>query len=140
MKAMIKFMKTMLALPKGWVAWISALVLVNFAGAVLFIGTVEGQVVFGALMVGAITQAAIFSRLGFVRLLGIGHILWVPMVFWLLSRVDLLTISGLFEAWIVAVVVLDTLSLLIDATDVVRYALGDRKPQLSLEVPAGARA
>ena len=140
MKAMINFMKTMLALPKGWVAWIGALLLVNFAGALLFIGTVEGQIVLGGIMVGAMTQAAIFSRLGFVRLLGIGHVLWVPMIFWLLSRVDPFAPSGLFESWIVAVVVLDTLSLLIDGTDVMRYVLGDREPQLSIEAPPRARA
>jgi len=29
------------------------------------------------------TQMLIFHRLGFIRLLGIGHIYWIPMLAWL---------------------------------------------------------
>jgi len=38
--------------------------------------------------------------------------------------------SGLFRNWILAVLVVDGISVVIDVTDVARYLLGDRDPQV----------
>lgn len=80
---MISFIKTMLALPKPWVAWVMLLMAANLVIPLYYLTTIEAQVVLGAALIGAIIQTAIFSTKGFVRLLGIGHVLWFPMVFWL---------------------------------------------------------
>ena len=37
-----------------------------------------------------------------------------------------------FRAWLVAVMLMNTLSLIIDAIDVVRYARGERTPTITL--------
>ena len=84
----------------------------------------------GAALIGAIIQIAIFSKKGFVRLLGIGHILWIPMVYWFWCRIDLTAASDFFQLWIVLVVFVDTISLVIDVTDVARYWNGEREPQI----------
>ncbi len=130
MKAMISFIKTMLALPKPWVAWIMLLMAANLVIPLYYLTTIEAQVVLGAALIGAIIQTAIFSTRGFVRLLGIGHVLWVPMVFWLWGRLDLAAPGSFFQSWLIAVVVLNTISLIIDATDVIRYWNGERDPQI----------
>jgi hypothetical protein len=130
MKTMISFMKTMFALPKPWVAWVMLLVAVNVVISLFYLTTVEAQVILGAALIGFIIQIAIFSAKGFVRLLGIGHILWIPMVFWLWSRLDLAAPDSFFHSWLIAVIVLDTISLVIDATDVIRYWNGERNPQI----------
>ena len=127
---MISFIKTMLTLPKPWVAWVMLLMTVNVVIPLYYLTTIEVQVVLGAALIGAIIQTAIFSAKGFVRLLGIGHILWVPMVFWLSSRLDLAAPGSFFHSWLIAVIVIDTISLVIDATDVIRYWNGDRDPQI----------
>lgn len=129
MSAMIEFMKSLLRLPKGWVIWVGILFSVNLAG-VFFLPRVEAIVVLVGLMLGGLFQTAIFSSKGFVRLLGLGHIFWIPMVAWLLTRFDIAAPQGSFETWMTAVVVFDSLSLLIDIADVARYWLGDRKPQV----------
>jgi hypothetical protein len=129
MSAMIEFMKSLLRLPKGWVIWVGILFSVNLAG-VFFLPRVEAIVVLVGLMLGGLFQTAIFSSKGFVRLLGLGHVFWIPMVAWLLTRFDIATPQGSFETWMTAVVVFDSLSLLIDIADVARYWLGDRRPQL----------
>ncbi len=85
-------------------------------------------------MFGALLQIAIFAAKGFVRLLGIGHIAWVPMVAWLWTRLDVAPASSLFRYWLLANIVLVGLSLLIDAIDVTRYQRGEREPYL--ETPA----
>lgn len=130
MIAMIDFMRAMLTLPKPWVAWVMLLMTVNIVIPLPYLTTIEGQVVLGTALVGALIQMAIFSRKGFVRLLGIGHILWIPMVWWLWGRLDLAAPAGFFQYWLVAVVVLNTISLVIDASDVFRYWNGERDPQL----------
>ena len=93
----------------------------------------EGKVVLGAMVFGAFLQTAIFSVKGFVRLLGIGHIAWVPMVAWLWTRLELAPPTSLFRYWLLAVIVLASLSLLIDVADVIRYLRGERDPTVTAE-------
>lgn len=130
MKTMTSFIKTMLALPKPWVAWVMLLVVVNVVISLFYLATIEARVVLGGALIGFIIQITIFSTQGFVRLLGIGHILWLPMVFWLWSRLDLVPSNSFFQSWLIAVIVLDTISLVVDATDVIRYWNGERRPQI----------
>jgi len=130
MKAMIDFFRTMLTLPKPWVAWVMLLMTANMVVPLFFLGTPEGKVVLGAFMVGAVLQMAIFSAKGFVRLLGIGHIAWVPMLAWLWTRLDHAAAGSFFSYWLLGTIVLVGLSLLIDGVDVVRYLRGERDPQL----------
>ena len=106
------------------------LVVVNVVISLFYLTTIEAQVVLGAALIGFVIQIAIFSTQGFVRLLGIGHILWVPMVFWLWSRLDLAAPGSLFQFWLIAVIVLDTISVIIDAADVIRYWNGERDPHI----------
>ncbi len=131
MKAMMDFFRTMLMLPKPWLVWVMLLMLANMIGPLFYLGTPEGKVVLAAFLLGAIAQTAIFSARGFVRLLGIGHIAWVPMVYWLWTRLDAAAPGSFFRYWLLTTIVLVSLSILIDATDVVRYLRGEREPQLS---------
>ncbi len=129
---MIDFFRAMLLLPKPWVVWVGLLIAANLVAPLFFIGSLEAKVVVIAIMVGAITQMAIFRAKGFVRLLGLGHFPWVLMIPWLWTRLGQLEVNNLFAYWLVAVIVLDGLSLIIDVTDVARYMKGERAPQLTL--------
>jgi hypothetical protein len=133
MKAMIDFFRTMLKFPKPWLFWLGLLMAANMVGPIVFIKSLEGRMVILAAMAGAAIQIAIFGSKGFVRLLGIGHLPWLPLVLWLWSRLDQVPQDGVFRFWILSVIVIDTLSLVIDSTDVIRYLLGDREPQIVLE-------
>ncbi len=130
MRAMIDFFRTMLTLPKPWVGWVMLLMIVNMIIPLFYLGTLEGKVVMGAAVVGAFLQTWIFSAKGFVRLLGIGHIAWVPMVAWLWTRLDAAPASSLFRYWLLSTLVLVSLSLLIDATDVILFLRGERSSHL----------
>ena len=131
---MIRFMRTMLRLPGRWVAWVGLLVAANMVAPLFFLPRPEALVVLGALMLGAVTQMTLFARLGFVRLLGVGHVWWLVMLPWLWTRADVLRPEGAFGWWISAVVLLNSLSLVIDTTDVARYLMGDRAPQIADEL------
>ena len=134
MSAMFDFPRTMLTFPKPWVGWVMLLMITNMVIPLFYLGTPEGKVVLGAFVFAALFQTAIFSAKGFVRLLGIGHIAWIPMVAWLSTRLDLAPAGSFFRYWLLATLAVVSLSLLIDAVDVVRYLRGERDPYL--ETPA----
>ena len=95
------------------------------------INTVEGQVVVAAMMLGAAIQMTIFASKGFVRLLGVGHALWVPLLGWLWVENGGLVLEGPLRVWVSSVIVVNGASLVIDARDVWRYLAGERTPHLT---------
>ena len=129
MRTMIAFMKHIGKMPAPWRIWVMVLAAVNL-GSVVFLDHLEARVVLGAMMIGGLAQGVVFARKGFVRLLGIGHFHWFPMLFWIFTRLEGIRADPTFFYWIVALAVVDGLSLLIDVTDVARYVLGDREPQI----------
>jgi hypothetical protein len=134
MKSMMNFMKTMLIMPIHWQVWLGLLVTINFVIPFFFIQKIEGQVVLATPMIGMVIMSIIFSREGFVRLLGVGHIGWLPLVFWLGMRMEHAPADSGFGYWLMAVIVLNSLSLFIDTIDVLRYVKGERQPFLTLNV------
>jgi hypothetical protein len=129
MSTMWQFTRHILTMPLHWQLWIFVLFMTNMA-AVFFLPRVEASVVLGALALGAMLQMAFFARYGFVRLLGLGHFHWFPMVVWLWSRLGAIQSEGLFRGWIIAVIVVCGVSLMIDVVDVIRYTRGERKPTI----------
>lgn len=134
MKSIMNFTKTMLIMPIHWQVWLGVLVTANIVVPIFFIHTLEAQVVLATAIVGLIIMAGIFSMKGFVRLMGIGHIGWLPLVFWLGMRLEHAPADSLLGYWLMTVIVLDSLSLFIDTTDVLRYVKGERQPFLALNV------
>ena len=125
------FMKTMFVNGVGLATWIALLLLVNMVVPLFFVSTIEGQLVLAAMMLGALTQMMIFRSRGFVRLLGVGHIYWVPLLPWLVTRLEGARPLEPFAMWMVAVIVLNGVSLIIDVSDVWRYVSGERAPHLT---------
>ncbi len=132
MKAVIGFSKGLMSMPMPWPLWLGLLVAVNVAGPIYFFAALEAKIVLAAFLASAAFMTAIFAAKGFVRLLGIGHIFWVPMVPWLWTRLDQAGPGDPLEYWIVAVMIMNSISLIIDAIDVVRYLKGERQPYLTV--------
>ncbi len=129
LRLMNEFTRAMLgSLAKPWRLWLALLVAANMIAPLFFIGTIEGIAVLVTFVVSAILQMMIFRSKGYVRLLGAGHAPWVVLLAWLAPRIPETPAATVFGIWIVAVVVVDGLSLTIDAIDVARYIGGDRKP------------
>ncbi len=132
MHAVIGFAKGLMSMPMPWPIWLGLLVAVNVAGPIYFFEALEAKVVLGAFLAGAALMTAIFASKGFVRLLGIGHIFWVPMVPWLWARLDQVGPGDLLGYWMIALMALNSLALIIDAIDVFRYVRGEREPYLAV--------
>jgi hypothetical protein len=133
MKIMIQFFKAVLRMPKPWVAWLALLMIVNMVVPIFFIETLEAQVVLATLLASAVLMMFIFAQKGFVRLLGLGHVLWIPLLLWLSGRIDFTDASTGLDRWLVAITVLNGLSLVIDVVDVIRYAKGERAPTVTVD-------
>ena len=109
--------------------WVRVQMLVGGA-AVLFIFTIEGLVVLavGVAVVVWLWQVMIYRRFGFVRLMGVPHILWVGLLFWLYGRADLIAERALMPYWLVPMAFVFVVSILIDCIDIARYIRGEREP------------
>ncbi|MEX0350781.1 MAG: hypothetical protein AB3N15_15270 [Paracoccaceae bacterium] len=107
--------------------WAICLIAVNL-GALFFLGTYYGRVALLAALAGVAVMIVIYSRLGFVRLLGIGHVFWIPMLIWFASDLPSQQTNPDLYWWVIALMAFNSLSLIIDAVDVLRYLRGERAP------------
>lgn len=108
-----------------WGAWLIA---VNGA-CLLFIAHIEAQIALAAVSTALLAQALIYQRKRFIRLLGVSHIIWVPMLAWMALRLATLPEGEVaFHGWLITLIATNAVSLAIDAWDAVRFVLGERQP------------
>ena len=105
------------------------LVAANTAGLV-FLPRVEPLVLWIVIVAGLVFMARVYQKMGFVRLLGAGHALWLFVVPWLAFRWMNLPAdaSGWFHMWLGWVIVTDAVSLVLDARDTAAFLAGDHTP------------
>jgi len=121
--------------------WVSIWVTVLFFGAyVLPLGLLiwpatrmTALVTVVASLLGGIGIQVLFDQMGYVRLLGLPHIIvWVPLLFYLIPRLrrpDFPVSARVMIGVTIAVIVI---SLVFDINDVARYILGERTPPVTM--------
>ena len=110
--------------PRLWCVW---LVGVN-AACLLFIGHIEAQVVLAATVLAVVAQTLIYRRIGFTRILGTTHVLWLPMFAWMATRVDTIARDPGLADWLVLLLATNAVSMVVDTIDAVRFLRGERTP------------
>ncbi len=126
MHSFIKFNRGMLKMPVHWQLWLLLLVTANLLIPLFFLARIEAQVVVATFAASVALTTALTGRYGFTRILGLGHVLWIPLLFFLWTRLDAIPANDAFGIWIRALMALNALSLVIDGIDVARYVAGDR--------------
>ncbi len=126
MNTFVKFNKGILRMPIRWQLWLMVLVAANMFGPLFFLHYLEAQVVLGTILASMMLMTLLTGRFGFTRILGLGHVLWIPMLAFLFARLGDIPVGDAFGIWIRALIVLNSVSLVIDAIDVIRYIAGDR--------------
>ncbi|GKS59291.1 hypothetical protein YTPLAS18_28180 [Nitrospira sp.] len=108
-------------------AFVWNLVAANTAGF-LFFPRMEAVVLWISIVLGLVFMVRVYQAMGFVRLLGAGHALWLFVLPWLAFRwMDLPPgASGWFKAWLGWVIVTNTISLVLDIRDSTAFFAGDR--------------
>ncbi len=110
--------------PRLWCVW---LVGVN-AACLLFITHIEAQAVLAVTGIAVVAQTLIYGRIGFTRILGAVHILWVPMFAWMATRLDSIAAETALAQWLLVLLVTNLISMAVDLTDTIRFLRGERAP------------
>lgn len=120
------FIEGLMAEPVWLKIWVGWMILINSL-SILFVKNIEARWVLAAWVANGIFMAWLAEQVGYVRLLGLSHIIfWTPLVTYLVLRWPRLELSKLYGRWIAVLVTTNSISLVIDVVDVARYALGDR--------------
>lgn len=105
-----------------WVYW---LVFINLFSIIFVIRHPEARWIIGVFILVGISMEMLFQQIGFVRLLGIVHIVfWTPLLIYLFRRVSKIARKTFFGVYIRIYMLTISISLVIDYVDVVRYFLG----------------
>jgi len=64
-------------------------------------------------------------------LLGLAHLVWIPLILWLFTRLDQVPSDTDYGIWIRAVIGLNSASLVLDAANVLRYLRGERQEMVT---------
>lgn len=110
--------------PRLWCVW---LVGVNLA-CLYFITHIEAQVVLAVTLLAVLSQTLIYQRIGFTRILGSTHFLWIPMFLWLATRSDVIARDPALANWLFLLLATNMISLIVDGVDAFRFLRGERAP------------
>ena len=126
--AFVRYHRGLARMPLYWKPWLMSLLSSNMIVPLFFLSEhPEAWVVLGTALLTGATFIALTAYSGFSRLLGLGHLAWIPMVIYLAGQVSQAQSGSWFRFWLITVIVLDTGSLFLDAANVVRYWLGERE-------------
>jgi len=125
--ALVKYHRGLAKMPLAWKPWLISLLAANMIAPLFWLDRLEAQVVFGVALLNATTFVILTAISGFSRLLGLAHIYWIPLIFFLWMRLDLFPSETAYGFWIRAVIVLDAGSVVLDAANVFRYFRGERE-------------
>lgn len=114
-------------MPIPWQLWLVLLATANMVAPLFFIAQLEARVVLGVFLANFMLMTVLTAFFGFTRILGLGHLLWLPLLYFLGIRLGQIPADDWFGRWIRVAMVLNSLSLAIDAIDVIRYFNGDRE-------------
>ena len=114
-------------MPAYWKPWLISLLTANMIIPLIWMDRIEAQVVFGVAILNYTTFVVLTGIKGFTRILGLGHIYWIPLIYFLWSRLELFPGETIYGVWLRVVIVLDSGSVILDAANVVRYLHGDRE-------------
>jgi hypothetical protein len=115
-------------------AWLVVLGGANLAAVLFAVGREGGRwrlrpeplAIIAAFVAAAVFMDWLYARVGYVRLLGLAHLVcWTPAWIWLLRRRRALDTGSWLGRYVRVWLVVAGISLAIDAVDVIRHLLGD---------------
>jgi len=128
MAIIVDFTKKMFSTPWIWRIWLMCLIIANMIFPLIFIGSHEAQWTLGAFTLSFLTGLILFKSYGFSKIVGLMHWPWIPLTFFLLAGMGQTQAASPFGMWLRLVLILNSISIILDANDVIRYCAGDKKP------------
>ena len=125
-RGVVQFCRGLLRMPRYVHVWLFLLASVNIVPALLWLDHYVSYVVLATFVVNIALMIGLTARFGFSRILGLGHFPWFALNAYLLFQLQHLQVPEM-RLWIVTLVTLNTVSLVIDTVDVLRWIQGDRR-------------
>ena len=126
MRSFLKFNKGVMRLPLPVQLWLMLGVSMNMIVPLFFIHRPEAQVVLASFLAAFMLMTTLCGVFGFNRLMGVGHVFWIPMLVFLVTRLGEIPARDAFGIWLQVLMGYAAVSLLFDGADLVRYIRGDR--------------
>jgi len=98
--------------------WVFYLMVINMV-SVGFWHEPSAKLIFITFMISAMLMMGLYSRFGFEKILGLGHIVWVPLLVHVLMQLS--AVEASFKSYLVVLSVSIALSLAFDIADVWKY-------------------
>ena len=118
MRNPLKFFVELMRQPAWIPVWVFYLMLINMA-SVIYWSEPLAKLIFITFMVSAMLMMGLYSRFGFEKVLGLGHIFWVPLLAYIL--IVLPTFESSFKSYLVVFSISIAISLAFDIIDVWKY-------------------
>ncbi len=118
MRNPFKFFVELMRQPVWVVIWVIFLMMINVA-SVGFWNEPLAKVVFVVFMFSAMLMMGLYARFGYEKILGMGHILWIPLLVYVLMEIS--TANDTFKSYLVIWSISIAISLVIDIIDVWKY-------------------
>ncbi len=127
MHAFMRFNRGVMKMSTPARLWLLLLVTANMVIPLFFLGRLEAQVVLATFLASVVAMTALTAISGFTRLLGLGHVFWIPLLWFLWTRLDETASDTVVGLWLRVLIALNALSLVIDTAEVIRYIAGERE-------------
>ena len=133
MRATISFFRHFVGAPLWVIIWVNAIALANMA-AVFFVGSDPRAIwVLAALLGSGVLMIWLFSRYGYSRIMGVGHLVfWGPLAVYLWAAKGVAPGDDFANRVMWTIFVLNSAAMIIDVVDLVRFLRGDRQPMVQL--------
>lgn len=129
--AFVRYHRGLGRMPIRWKPWLLSLLLANMIVPLFCLTRLEAQVVLGTALLGGVLFVLLTAMTGFTRLLGLAHLVWIPLILWLFTRLEQVPDDSAYGIWMRVVIVLNSVSLVLDAANVTRYVCGERQEMVT---------
>jgi hypothetical protein len=102
-----------------WVSlWVLFLMIINM-GSIAFWRESVAQLILTTFLVSAMLMMGLHARYGFTKILGLGHVPWIPLLAYLLMQIP--TAEAALHIYLLVLSVSIAISLVLDTIDVWKY-------------------
>ena len=126
MRNPLRFFSELLKQP----AWVAIWVFVQMAAnlfSLVFWDEQLAKIIFVTFMISAALMMSLYSVFGFQKILGAGHILWIPLLIYILVHIG--STTGSFQYYLAGLSFIYAVALLFDIVDVWKYFFSDAASQ-----------
>ncbi len=122
MRNPLAFFGELLKQPVWVVAWVFVQMGANLF-SLLFWPEPLARIVLVTFLISAMLMMGLYSMFGFQKILGAGHVLWIPLLIFILVQLE--NTAGSFQQYLAVLSLILAISLVFDLVDVWKYFMSD---------------